>query len=67
MRWPRRHLPTIDPKAEAALASAEEKLAEQHARQPEVDSITARLVERRRQNRFAELVEYALQVRQGRT
>ena len=67
MRWPWQHDIVVDPKAEEALAAAEAKLEKQQARQPQVDRITARLVERRQQNRFAELVEHALQAKRGQT
>lgn len=65
MRWPwqRRTVPT-DMRAHAALRDAEVKLSAQRELQPEVDRVAARLVERRHQNRFAELFEDALLRRQ---
>jgi hypothetical protein len=68
MRWPwSRHQIQIDPEAHAAMDRAEERYAAQQARDPEVDLVAARLIERRQRNRFAELVEEALQARKEQT
>ena len=63
MHWPWQRTTVTDPKAQAAVADAETKLSMQHRLQPEVDRIADRLVERRHQNRFAELLEEAIQLR----
>jgi hypothetical protein len=63
MHWPWQRTTVTDPKAQAAVADAETKLSMQHRLTPEVDRIADRLVERRHQNRFAELLEEAIQLR----
>ena len=63
MHWPWQRTTVTDPKAQAALVEAEQKLSSQHRLQPEVDRIADRLVERRHQNRFAELLEEAIRLR----
>lgn len=65
MRWPWQRDVTTDPKAHKALATAEAQFREQQGRQSQVDLVTTRLVERRQQNRFAELFEHALNTRRG--
>ena len=63
MRWPwhREHPP--DPKAVAAAETAAELFALQEAQTAVVNRLTARLVERKEANRFAEMVDEALRLR----
>ena len=63
MHWPWQRATVTDPEAQAALVEAEQKLSSQHRLQPEVDRVTEKLIERRQQNRFAELLEEAIQFR----
>lgn len=63
MRWPWQRATDTDPKAQAAVADAETKLSMQHRLTPTVDQIAERFEERRHQNRFAEMLEEAIQLR----